>query len=43
MISEQLKNHGEEVGYISSVGEFAFGFGDGAVEGDCGFDPLGDD
>ena len=28
---------------VSGVGEFAFGFGDGVVEGDRGFDPLGDD
>ena len=27
----------------SGVGEFAFGFGDGAAEGFCGFDPLGYD
>ena len=27
----------------SGVGEFAFGFGDGAVEGAGGFDPLGND
>ena len=27
----------------SGVGEFAFGFGDGASEGLGGFDPLGDD
>lgn len=27
----------------SGVGEFAFWLGDGAVEGFCGFDPLGDD
>ena len=27
----------------SGVGEFAFGLGDGAVEGAGGFDPLGED
>ena len=36
MISEQRRGR-------SGVGEFAFGFGDGASEGLGGFDPLGDD